>query len=78
MTWCRRVGVSAYRRTWSPGAGGALLPPSPSLWRTLASPGSRKRLPSKNFHADDYQMKILAKLRDLRCQHSLELRGQEI
>ena len=75
MTWCRRVGVSAYLEPWSRRA---LLPPSPSLWRTCASPGSRKRLPSKNFHADDYQMKILAKLHDLRGQHSLELPRQEI
>ena len=36
--------------------------------RCLQRPGSRKRLPSKDFHADDDQMKILAKLRDLRCQ----------
>jgi hypothetical protein len=34
----------------------------------LQRQGSRKRLPSKDFHADDDQMKILAKLRDLRRQ----------
>ena len=36
--------------------------------RCLQRPRSRKRLPSKDFHADDAQMKILAKLRDLGCQ----------
>jgi hypothetical protein len=36
--------------------------------RCLQRPGSRKRLPSKDFGVDDNQMKIRAKLRDLRCQ----------
>ena len=42
--------------------------------RCLQRPGSRKRLPSKDFHADDDQMKILAKLRDIRCQQYKDLR----
>jgi hypothetical protein len=36
--------------------------------RCLQRPRSRKRLPSKDFQADDDQKKILAKLRDLGCQ----------
>jgi hypothetical protein len=36
--------------------------------RFLQRPGSRKRLPSKDFGVDDDQIKILAKLRELRCQ----------
>ena len=65
MTWCGRIGVLVYRRPWS--LGGA-------LWQR---PGGCKRFPSTVFHADDNQMKILAKLRDLRYQQSLELPGQE-
>jgi hypothetical protein len=48
-TLCRRLGVRAYG-----GLGGALL----------ATPRSRERLPSKDFDADDDQMKILAKNQD--------------
>jgi hypothetical protein len=36
--------------------------------RCLQRLWSRKRLPSKDLQADDDQIKILAKLRDLRCQ----------
>ncbi len=36
--------------------------------RCLQRPGSRKRLSSKDFHAEDDQMKILAKLHDIERQ----------
>jgi hypothetical protein len=68
MTWFRRIGVSAAVVPWS---GGALE------GRCWQRPGSRKRLPSKNFSRGRRPNENPAKLRDLRCKHCKEFEAAD-